>query len=199
MSDWGAHHNDIALWGIGLERSGPISIEGKQLIDPIPGGYTAASEYHVEYVYANGVQHICQSTTGNGPDGSRTGEPKTSEMPHGVKFIGTTGWIFVTRGKIEASQPELLTAPLTSKKESLYVSTDHMGNFFDCIRSRKDPICDVEIGHRSVSVCHLGVISIRLGRKLQWNPRSEQFVRDREANSYVAREMRKPYDYQFIS
>ena len=80
----------------------------------------------------------------------------------------------------------------------LYVSNNHMGNFFDCIRSRKPPICDAEIGHRSVSVCHLGNIAMRLGRKLQWNPQTEQFRDDPEANAFVARVQRKPFSYEMI-
>jgi predicted dehydrogenase len=198
MTDWGAHHNDIALWGLGFERSGPISIEGKQLIPPIEGGFDAPGEYRVDYVYANGVTHRCQSTTSNGPDGSNRGEPRDDELPHGVKFVGSDGWIFVTRGKIEASKPELLSEPLAKKKVALYVSENHMGNFFDCMRSRKAPICEPEIGHRSVSVCHLGVLAIRLGRKLHWNPAKEQFVGDKEADQFLSRPQRKPFTYAMI-
>ncbi len=175
MTDWGAHHNDIALWGIGLERSGPVSIEGKPLIDMIPGGFTAASQYRVEYTYANGVTHTCQSVTTDGPDGSYHGEPPEGEMRNGVKFEGANGWIFVTRGKIEASKSEFLTEPLPASSERLYVSGNHMQNFFDCIRSRKAPVADAEIGHRSVSVCHLGVLALRLGRKLNWDPQQGGF------------------------
>jgi predicted dehydrogenase len=198
MTDWGAHHNDIALWGIGLERSGPISIEGKPLVEMISGGYTAAQQYRVEYTYANGVTHICQSTMRNRFDGSLAPEAGKDLPDHGVKFTGTDGWIFVTRGKIEASKPELLSEPLSKKKVSLYVSDNHMKNFFDCVRSRQQPICEAEIGHRSVSVCHLGVLAIRLGRKLQWNPNKEQFVGDQDANSWLAREQRKPWSYDSI-
>jgi len=198
MTDWGAHHNDIALWGLGFEHSGPISIEGRRLVDPVPGGFDAPSEYQVDYVYANGVTQRCQSTSGNGPDGSLRGGGREGEMPHGIKFIGTDGWIFVTRGKIEASKPELLSEPLTKKKVELYVSNNHMGNFFDCIRSRKQPICEPEIGHRSVSVCHLGVLAIRLGRKLQWNPSKEQFVNDKEADAFIGRKQRPPYTYAMV-
>ncbi len=199
MTDWGAHHNDIALWGLGLERSGPVSIEGRRLVEPIAGGYDAPAEYQVNYVYENGVTQRCQSTTNNRPDGSVRGTPRGDEIPHGVKFIGSDGWIFVTRGKIEASRPELLSEPLTNKTVELYVSNNHMQNFFDCLRSRKAPICDAEIGHRSVSVCHLGVLSIRLGRKLQWDPQAEQFRDDAEANGYVSRTQRDPFSYQFVS
>ncbi len=198
MTDWGAHHNDIALWGLGLERSGPATIEGRPLIEMIPGGFTASSEYQVDYTYANGVTQRCQSTSGNGPDGSLRGVLKSGEMFHGVKFEGADGWIFVTRGRIEASQPELLNEPLKNKTVELYVSNNHMANFFDCIRSRKPPICDVEIGHRSVSLCHLGVIAIRLGRRLQWDPGKEQFVNDREADGWIARAQRKPWTYDRV-
>jgi predicted dehydrogenase len=195
MTDWGAHHNDIVLWGLGMDRSGPTEIDGKALVEMIPGGFTAASEYDITYTYANGVTHSCKSTTADTWSG---GVAEKNGQRHGVKFEGADGWIWVTRGKIEASNPELLTAPLPAGAQTLYVSNDHMGNFFDCVRSRKQPICEVEIGHRSASVCHLGVISMRLGRKLKWDPAKEQFVGDSEANKYLAREMRKPWTYDMI-
>jgi predicted dehydrogenase len=198
MTDWGAHHNDIALWGMGLENSGPTTIEGRALVEPVPGGYTAASEYEVNYTYANGVHHRCVSTSINGPTGNVLRPAKPGELANGVKFEGPEGWIFVTRGKIEASRPEILSAPLTSKKVSLYVSNDHMKNFIDCVKSRKAPIAEAAIGHRSVSVCHLGVLAIRLGRKLNWDPVKEEFVDDKEANSYLSREMRKPWSYESL-
>ena len=195
MTDWGAHHNDIALWGVGMERSGPVEIEGKAMVEMIPGGFTAASEYEVSYKYANGVTHTCRSTPADTWSG---GIADKNGQRNGVKFEGSDGWIWVTRGKIEASKPEMLTEPLPSSAQKLYVSNDHMGNFFECVRSRKQPICDVEIGHRSASVCHLGVISIRLGRGLKWDPAKEQFVNDKEANKYLAREMRKPWTYDMV-
>jgi myo-inositol 2-dehydrogenase / D-chiro-inositol 1-dehydrogenase len=195
MTDWGAHHNDIALWGLGMERSGPVEVEGKALVEMIPGGFTATSEYEVNYTYANGITHSCKSTSANNWAG---GVIDKQGQQHGVKFEGSDGWTWVTRGKIEASNPDLLTEPLPSGAERLYVSNDHMGNFFECVRTRKQPICDVEIGHRSVSVCHIGVISMRLGRKLKWDPAKEQFVGDSEANKYLAREMRKPWTYDAV-
>lgn len=195
MTDWGAHHNDIALWGMGLDRSGPKSIEGKPLVKMIPGGFNAYSEYDVTYTYENGVVHRCRSTNADTWSG---GVQDAGGQRHGVRFEGSDGWIWVTRGKIEASKPELLQEPLGSGAERLYVSNDHMGNFFDCVRSRKEPICETEIGHRSASVCHLGVIALRLGRKLNWDPKKEQFVNDPEANKWLAREMRKPWDYETV-
>ncbi|MFO0976370.1 MAG: Gfo/Idh/MocA family oxidoreductase [Planctomycetaceae bacterium] len=195
MTDWGAHHNDIALWGLGLERSGPVSIEAKPLVDMIPDGFSATSEYAVNYTYANGVTHSCNSTAANEWNGA-VADPKGQQ--HGVKFEGSDGWIWVTRGAIEASNPEFLTTPLASDAIRLYESNDHMGNFFECIRTRKAPICEAEIGHRSASVCHLGVISLRLGRKLQWNPETEQFVGDDDANRWIRRELRKPWSYDSV-
>jgi predicted dehydrogenase len=198
MTDWGAHHNDIALWAMGLDRSGPQTIEGKARTNPIEGGFTAPAEYEVEYVYANGVHHRCISTTGDTLYGSPEPTASKDALHHGVKFEGTEGWIFVTRGRAEASRPELLREPLTAPKVKLPVSNDHMGNFFECLRSRQAPICDAEIGHRSASVCHLGVIALRLGRKLKWDPAHEAFVDDEEANSYRERKMRKPWSYDRI-
>ncbi len=195
MTDWGAHHNDIVLWGLGHERSGPAKIAGKSLKEMIPEGFTAASEYGVEYTYADGVVHRCRSTPANAWNGGVI-DPKGQQ--HGVKFIGADGWIWVTRGKIEASDPDLLKQRLPANAVRLYASDDHMANFFDCVKSRKAPICDAEIGHRSASICHLGVISMRLGRPLQWDPKEEKFVDDAEANRWLAREMRKPWTYEAL-
>lgn len=195
MTDWGAHHLDIALWGAGFERSGPVTVEARPLVQMIPGGFTAFSEYEVHYAYENGVTQTCQSTAANAWNGAVV-DPQGQQ--HGLKFEGSDGWIFVTRGKIEAAHPELLTTPLPSGATRLYVSDNHMRNFFDCVRSREAPICDAEIGHRSVSVCHLGVIALRLGRKLAWNPKTEQFVADPEANQWLAREMRRPWTYDTV-
>jgi predicted dehydrogenase len=198
MTDWGAHHNDIALWAMGLDRGGPTAVEGKALATPVPGGYTAPSEYEVVYTYANGVRHRCVSTTANTIFGSEARKPKPGELLHGVKFEGPEGWIYVTRGKLEASRPELIKEPLKDRKFPLQVSNDHMGNFFDCVRTRKPPVCDAEVGHRSASLCHLGVIALRLGRKLCWDPAREEFVGDKEAGGYLHREMRKPWTYDMI-
>ncbi len=195
MTDWGAHHNDIALWGMGMEHSGPTSIEGKALGTMIPGGYTAASDYRIKYTYANGVTHTCQSTNADSPSG---GVIEKGGQRHGVRFTGENGWIWVTRGAIEASEPEFLTEPLDGNATRLYVSNNHRANLVDCVRTRKAPICETSIGHRSASVCHLGVISMRLGRKLHWDPELEQFTNDAEANTWLAREMRNPWGYDSV-
>jgi predicted dehydrogenase len=198
LTDWGAHHNDIALWAMGLDRSGPAAVEGKALTTPVAGGYTAPAEYEVVYTYATGVRHRCVSTTANTIFGSPAPEAKPGALLHGVKFEGAEGWIYVTRGKLEASRPELISEPLKARKSDLYVSNDHMGNFFDCVRTRKPPISEAEVGHRSASLCHLGVIAIRLGRKLNWDPVKEEFVGDKEADGYLHRELRRPWTYEMI-
>jgi predicted dehydrogenase len=193
MTDWGAHHNDIVLWGLG--QAGPVKVSGKPAVEMIPGGFTASSEYAVEYTYADGVVHRCRSTAANNWFGGVV-DPKGQQ--HGIKFVGADGWIFVTRGKIEASDPELLKKPLPASATRLIASNDHMKNFFDSVRSREKPICDAEAGHRSVTVCHLGVIAMRLGRELKWDPAKEQFVDDKEANTWLAREPRKPWSYDAV-
>ena len=137
--------------------------------------------------------------TTRGTDRNVVGD--ATKTPNGVQFIGPDGWIFVTRGALKASKDELLQTPLPESAIKLYKSGNHMGNFFDSIRSRKDPICDVEIGHRSISVAHLGVISVRMNQALKWNPDKEEFTgaNAREANKWLVREQRKPYDYSFIA
>ncbi|MBI4626083.1 MAG: Gfo/Idh/MocA family oxidoreductase [Verrucomicrobia bacterium] len=196
MTDWGAHHNDIAYWAIGLLA--PERVQAKRLSEPITGGYNACSDYEVDYTYANGIALEIRTT----PDDSIFGAVvKKDGQRNGIRFEGTDGWIWVNRAMIEASDKDLLTAPLPDTAVRLYKSDNHMGNFFDCVRSRALPICDVEIGHRSASMCHLGAIALRTGHALRWNPEKERFVGDHaaEANAYQAREMRKPYDYGFVT
>ena len=195
ITDWGAHHLDIAQWGMGTERSGPTSVHGLELSAPVPRGYTAPADYWVEYEYANGVRLTCVSTAADEGDGRMRGRPRVGTMRNGVRFEGTDGWVFVSRGRLEASDPAILNDPLPAGAERLYASDSHMGNFFECVRTRKAPIADAEIGHRSVSLCHLGGISMRLGRKLMWDPAAERFEGDEEANGMLAREMREPWGY----
>jgi predicted dehydrogenase len=195
MTDWGAHHNDIARWAIGLD--GPVAVEGKALAQPIPGGYTAISEYEVKFTYANSVIHNVRTTKADNIFG---GVEEPEGQHNGVRFEGTHGWIWVNRGSLRASDKALLDTPLPESAQRLSASDDHMGNFFACVRSRKAPIAEPEVGHRSASICHLGTIALRTGLKLQWDPAREEFVGDhaKEANAYLAREMRAPYDYSFV-
>jgi predicted dehydrogenase len=196
MTDWGAHHNDIAYWAIGLIA--PTKVESKRLAEPIPGGYNAYPEYEVNYTYENGIGLQINTTK----DDSIYGEHKNKAgQPNGIRFEGTDGWIWVNRDEIKASDPELLRTPLPEGAVRLYESKNHMGNFIDCVKSRALPICDVETGHRSATMCHLGAISLRSGHNLTWDYTAEKFTGDHaaEANKYLVREMRKPYDYSFVS
>jgi predicted dehydrogenase len=195
MTDWGAHHNDIARWAVGLP--GPVAIEGAPTVQPIPGGYTAFSEFELTFTYANGARHTVKTTRDDNIFGGVVNE---NGQRNGIKFEGTNGWIWVNRNEIDASDPALLSTPLPAGAQRLYASDDHMGNFFDCVRSRKLPAADVETGHRSASLCHLGVLALRLGRKLTWDPAHERFTGEgaADANKMLAREMRKPFDYHFV-
>ncbi|HEY3864033.1 MAG TPA: Gfo/Idh/MocA family oxidoreductase [Verrucomicrobiae bacterium] len=196
MTDWGAHHNDIARWAVGLD--GPVTIEGAPSNQPIPGGYTAYSDYEVTFTYANGVRQVVKTTRDDGIYGNVV---KESGQRNGIKFEGTGGWIWVNREEIDASDPALLTTPLPASATRLYVSNDHMGNFFDCMRSRNPTAAGAETGHRSATVCHLGVLAMRLGRKLEWNPALQKFSGEgaREADTWLSRPMRKPFNYKFVA
>ncbi|MBI1313895.1 gfo/Idh/MocA family oxidoreductase [bacterium] len=178
LTNFGAHHIDIAQWGIGTDDSGPISVEGTATYHP-KGWHEVTETCRITHTYANGVE----MTVGQGQ----------KDIPGGVTFMGSKGRIFVTRGKLTSTPDEIARQELSSNDERLYVSNDHVGNFLDCIKSRKLPICDVEIGHRSATICHLSNIAADLGRKLAWNPQSESFVDDEAANALLDRPYRKPY------
>lgn len=196
MTDWGAHHNDIAYWAIGLLA--PSEVESRVLVQPIPGGYDTFSEYEVDYRYANGVNLQIRTTKDDSIYGAKI---NAEGQRNGIRFEGANGWLWVNRDQIKASDPELLKVPLPETATRLYASSDHMGNFFDCTRTRQAPICDVETGHRSAAMCHLGAISMRTGRKLTWDAAAEKFTGEAAslANAYLAREMRAPYDYSYVS
>jgi predicted dehydrogenase len=175
MTNWGAHHLDIAQWGLGMDESGPVSIEGKATYHK-DNWYEVPQSCEITYRYANGVV-MTLSMSGRG----------------GTTFIGEKGEIYVTRGKIEATPAGILKEPLTEQDTHLYVSQSHHGNWLECIRSRKAPICEAEIGHRSATVCHLGNIAIRSGRKITWDPVKEEIVDDKEAAAMVSRPYRAPW------
>jgi predicted dehydrogenase len=194
VTDWGAHHNDIARWGIG--QDGPIGVEAKVITPAIPGGYNTPGEFEATLTWAKDVTQNVKTTLADSPFGQILDQ---NGQRNGIKFIGSEGWIWVNRDEITASDKQLLTAPLPDNAVKLEVSNNHMGNFFDCVRSRKDPIASVEGGHRSASIGHLIIIALKTGRKLQWNPDKEIFTGDgaAEANPHLVREMRAPYDYSF--
>ena len=173
MTDWGAHHFDIAQWGIGADDSGPVEI--------IPPEDSTAKN-GVRYVYANGVDLI--HAPHKDPDGRDDG---------GVHFVGESGTIYVDRGRVTSWPDNVVKDPLGSGEKALYKSDEHHQNWFDCIRSREKPICDVEIGARSVTVCHLGNLVYWNRKKLKWDPQKWEFPGDKEANGWKDRERRGPW------
>jgi len=194
QTDWGAHMNDIAQWALGMDGSGPVAIEAKgEEPSREPGCYDCHPRFELRYHYSSGVPVLCTDVRGNAP-----GHPQF-KAGEGVRFDGVDGkWIFVSRSEVVASDKKLLEEPLPSNKMPLEISTSHGGNFIDCIRSRKQPICNVEVGHRSVSVCHLGNIALRTGLKLQWDPAEEKFIgsNSEEANKWLNRPYRSPWKFE---
>ena len=182
ITGWGAHHNDIAQWGMGSEYTGPVEIQG-QAEYPKDGLWNVHGAFRIEYTYANGVKVICADENKN---------------KQGILFEGTQGWVFVTRGRIDAQPKSLVTSTIGPDEIHLYQSNNHKGNFFECIKSRAETIAPVEIAHRSCTVCLLGDIAMRLGRKLKWDPQQERFTGPREsgddqANRMLSRPMRSPW------
>jgi len=193
MTDWGAHHVDIAQWAIGMEHSGPVKIETSAKLPDTRDGYNVAIDYDVKLTYANGVVMEIKDTDRNG-----------------ILFEGTEGRIFVNRGTVSGKPVEDLTNhPFGRSDFHLYdfdnharperagkldAIINHMGNFYDCVLSRQEPLADVISQHRSVSVCHIANISMRLGRSLQWDPTRQQFVDDQEANQWLSRERRQGFE-----
>ena len=201
ITDWGAHHNDIVRWA--LDVKGPTTATGKRLVDPVEGGYSTASEYEVAFTYPGDITHTCKSTTENTIFGEKKPDKDKpvprSQMLHGIRFEGADGWLWVTRGKIEASKPEVIGDKLPAAADwKVEECDDHMANFFDCIKTRKEPICSAEVGHRSVSLCHIGAIAVKLGKKVTWDAEKEEFVDDKEANGHLAREQRKAWSYETV-
>ena len=194
ITDWGAHHNDIARWAIGLD--GPVAVEGKITVPALPDGYTTPGEYEATLTRATGVKQYVRTTPDDSPYGAVINE---NGQRNGVKFIGPDGWIWVNRDGISASDKELLKTPLPADATRLAVSNDHMKNFFDSIGSRQDPVAPVEAGHRSASVGHLIIIALRTGLKLTWDPDQEHFTGEGAdtANQLIERPMRAPYNYDF--
>jgi len=177
ITGWGAHHNDIAQWGMGTEETGPVQIEGRAEY-PKDGLWDVHGDFSIEYTYANGVKVICADNKKN---------------KQGVLFEGSEGWVYVMRGKIDTQPKSLLTSTIGPDEVHLYKSDRHKDNFIECIKSRAKTVAGVEIGHRSCTVCLLGEIAMRLGRKLKWDPDAEQFTNDDEANRMLWRPMRSPW------
>ena len=177
ICDWGTHLFDTAQWGNDTERGGPVDIEGSGT--HWEGGlYDTVKDYDLTYRYANGVVMTCQP-----------GNPS-------IKFIGSDGWVGNTgwRGPLEASSSAILNAVIGPNEVKLRTNPEgEHRDFLDCVKSRQDPYFPVDIGHRVSTVCHLGNIAIKLGRKLKWDPVAECFENDPSADAMRSRPMREPW------
>ena len=192
ITGWGQHHVDIAHWGMGAEYSGPTEISATAEF-PKSGLWDVHGDFNVEALYPGGVTMMI-----------------SGEYPNGIRFEGSEGWIFVTRGDysvtasdptgsngahspLTASNPAILKSQIGSDEIHLYKSTDHHRNWLECIRSRQATICTVEIAHRACTACLLSHIAMKLPRRLYWDSIRERFRNDDEANRLLARPQRWPY------
>ncbi|MFO7616613.1 MAG: Gfo/Idh/MocA family oxidoreductase [Bacteroidales bacterium] len=192
ITGWGAHHLDIAHWGMGTEFTGPVEIEATAKF-PERGLWDVHGDFEVKARYANGVTMFV-----------------SGDRPNGVRFEGSEGWIFVTRGNyqatksdpvtfdsnrkaLDASDPAIITSVIGENEIHLYKSDDHYGNWLESIRTRRQPIAPVEVAHRSCSACLLSHIAMKIPGKLQWDPQRERFTNSDDANALLSREQRMPY------
>lgn len=178
MTNWGAHHLDIAHWALGKDDSGPLSVEAQEVTFHPQGWHEVTESCRIHYDYGDGLTLVVGQ--------------QQDDIRMGTRFIGDKGELYVNRGKFEPSK-ELAEVELKNSDERLYESKDHHKNFLECMVSRKLPICDVEIGHRTATACHLGNIACRLGRKVEWDPTAEKVTNDAEAAEMTRRPNRAPY------
>jgi len=182
INDWSGHHCDIAQWGMGTEYTAPVEIEGKGLWPQAEDGlYDTVEHFRFVCKYAEGHTLIV------------TGIETEDPLSNPVRFEGTAGWVEVSRRHLSAHPKSILDSVIGPSEIHLYKSNDHIGNFIDCVKSRSLTIAPAEVAHRSVMIGHLGVIAIRLGRKVKWDPRRERFIGDDEANRLLSRSMRSPW------
>ncbi|GAB3658797.1 Gfo/Idh/MocA family oxidoreductase [Echinicola sediminis] len=168
LADWGAHMFDIAQWGLGMDHTGPVQY--------IPPAGDKNSQTGLKMIYENGVEMI-HHDFGRG---------------YGVRFIGTEGELDISRQYFDTKPASVKDLTLKSSDVHLYKTNGgHHKNWLDCIQSREQPICDVEIGHRSASICNIANIAYRLNRKLEWDPKKQNFKGDKEANNMMGYKYRK--------
>jgi len=175
IMDWVGHHVDIAHWGLGLQYTGPIEVQGWGKF-PGTGVWDAPTEYEFTCKYANGATILV-----------------ASRFPSGVKWYGEEGWVWVDRGNFDAEPKGVLKEKISPDDNHLYRSRDHFRNFLDCVKNRRETIASCEIAHRSASVGHLGQIAIALGRKIRFNPDTEEILDDSTAAKMLGKVMRSPW------
>jgi len=177
VTDWGGHHPDCAQWGMDTELTGPIEIRNAKGVFPPDVLWNTAAEYSFEAIYKNGVKLII-----------------SSKEKGGVTWEGSEGSVWANRGALDANPKAILDTKPGPGWLSLYKSDNHYRNFIDCVLSRKETAAPVEVAHRSITICHLGNIAMRLGRaKLRWDPDREEILDDAEAARMLSRPYRDPW------
>jgi predicted dehydrogenase len=177
VTDWGGHHPDCAQWGMGTEHTGPLEIRNARATFPADPLWDTATEFYFEAIYASGVKLII-----------------SNKERSGVTWEGKEGTVWADRGRHDAKPKSLLKSKIGEKEIHLYKSDNHYRNFIDCVLSRKETAAPVEVAHRSITICHLGNIAMRLKRKkLKWDPAKEQIVGDDEAAKMLGRTYRAPW------
>ena len=181
LTDWAGHHVDIAAWGIGMDRTGPVEIEGMGIY-PLEGLYNTPVEFDFTCKYANGIEMRVAT-------GSRL------RFNTGAAWFGEKGWIHVDRdgGLLHASNPKILEEVIGETEIQLYKSNNHFWNFLECVRSRGETVCPVEVGHRSISIGLLGEIAMTTGQKIKWDPIKEEIIGSSVASRLLSRPYRQPW------
>ena len=196
ITGWGVHHIDIAHWGMNTELTGPIEVEATAEF-PKSGLWNVHGNYEVKSKYANGVTMNLNS-----------------KNPNGIRFEGSDGWIFVTRGNVgvtatdptsgkeekafDASDPKILSSVIGPNEIHLYESREQHGNWLDCIQSKKPTISPAELAHRSCSACLVAHAAMKVPGKLLWDPKEEKFRNNVEANKLLSRPQRYPYGTNYV-
>ncbi len=196
ITGWGVHHIDIAHWGMNTELTGPIEAEATAEF-PKNGLWNVHGNYEAKMKYANGVEMYL-----------------SSKNPNGVRFEGSDGWIFVTRGNVgvtasdptsgpaqkafNASDPKILTSVIGPNETHLYESPEQHGNWLDCIQNKKPTISPAEVAHRSCSACLVAHAAMKTEGKLYWDPKKEIFKDNAEANKWLSRPQRYPYGTNYV-
>ena len=204
MTDWGAHHVDIAQWALGLGNTGPVSVHAtgkfpdivpadfhwKEFLDgkiTLPNAFNTVPKFNVDLKYANGTKMTLGSEYEEGD----------TKFGNGILFVGSKGRIFVNRGRLSGKLIEEMSDADKAKLDEAVIAVykgkqpgNHMRNFFECIADRSEPISDVVTHHRTMTTCHLANISLMLGREVKWNPDKECFDNDPAATALMSRESR---------
>ena len=183
ITGWGSHFFDYSAWGMDTELTGPVSVQAVAQF-PREGIWNVHGDFMMKAEYRNRITMYA----GTG-------------YPYGVKYEGEKGWIFVTHAgtpKLEASEQSVLDSVIKENEIHLYMTTEHHGNWLDCIRSRKQPISTAEMGHRACSLCLISHIAMKVPGVLSWDPDNESFTNSDEANSMLRREQRAPFGIDYL-